>query len=833
MHYDTNCHRCPLSAGPRAAGTRVCVPGDGPRPASVALYGEAPAANEEREGRPFVGDAGRELDAVLVRAGLSRADIFVGNVIRCRLPQEHKPNAEEVDACRYYTVQELAEVRPVVIVALGGSALKALTGQSKIGENRGKLLPLKADYRSDVRVLATYHPAAYLHNPAQRQTYSQALVDDLKLAVRTARPDKAEIVPVAIDEGEARRTLATLYRADVELAVDVEWQTLKPRNAPQGWWPWSRRGGVYPQALTVSFAGRVEGQVRACALRLTDANRTAVGRVLAERWITLHNAPGDLIWLYSLGFAVRLRHDTLLWASLHHLDTSLSLDALASMLTEMPPTWKRETETTVGRMPRTEAEWTALLERNAQDAAATLLLAEALRKRTLNEQAKRLYARVLMPAVQQLARASLAGIPMDREMLRRLDRAARKKIARLREEAGEALGLGADYERVLTSDAKLGPVLERVLRIELPRTEKDQRPSVTKDVLAEHADKHPAVPKIREARHLQTLCQNYIDPWGGLLDLQGGGDNRLHTVYRLASARTGRTSAQAEAGGTFQQFPREEVFKRAMRAPDGWKVLHVDQSQIEMRIAAWIAQEQRMLQFIRDGVDMHDVMAGWIQALAKGYTLDRYLAEKETWMAKVTSDQRRSAKVYNFGLLFGGTWRVIVRLGRQDYGIVFTQDEAEHGYEAYHALYPGLRAWHESHRPLLAQGYIDLPTGRRRSVAGLEYEDDEGKMRKLINAGPQGIASDLALFCANVTYERAADALGKHFNLAEYNGFFHDAAIYIVHDDAVDLMRYIVRDTWEHPPLERLGLELTVPLAADVGVGQTWEDAIADAKNTV
>lgn len=830
MHYDTNCRRCPLSAGPRAAGTRVCVPGDGPRPASVALYGEAPAAIEEREARPFVGDAGHELDAVLGRAGLRRADVFIGNVIRCRLPQDHKPNAEEVDACRYYTVQELVDVQPAIIVALGGSALKALTGQSKIGENRGKLLPLLPAYRSDIRVLPTYHPAAYLHNPTMRETYSQALVDDLKLAVRTAHPERAEGVSVAIDEGEARRTLVGLYRADVELAVDVEWQTLKPRNAPEGWWPWSRRGGVYPQALTISFAGRVDGQVQACTLRLSAGNKAAGARVLAERPITLHSAAGDLIWLYSLGFKVRLRHDTLLLASLHHLDTSLSLAALASMLTEMPPAWKRETETTVGRLPRTEAEWEALLERNAQDAVATLLLAEALRKRTLNPQAKRLYVHVLMPAVQQLARASLAGIPMDREMLWKLDRAARKKIARLREEAGEALGLGAEYERVLTSDARLGPVLERVLHVELPRTEKDQRPSVTKDALAEHADKHPAVPKIREARHLQTLCQNYIDPWSGLLDLQGESDNRLHTVYRLATAKTGRTSAQAEAGGTFQQFPREEVFKRAMRAPDGWKVLHVDLSQIEMRIAAWRAQEQRMLQFIREGVDMHSVMAGWIQALAKGYTLDRYLAEKEVWTAQVTSAQRRSAKVYNFGLLFGGTWRVIVRLGRQDYGIIFTQPEAEHGYEAYHALYPDLRAWHESHRSLLVQGYIDLPTGRRRSVVGLEYEDDEGKMRKLINAGPQGIASDLALFCANVTYERAADVLGEYFHLAEYNGFFHDAAVYIVHDDLVDLMHYIIRDTWEHPPLERLRLELTVPLVADVGVGQTWEDAINDAK---
>ena len=830
MIYDPACRRCPLNVGPRSAGMRVCVPGDGPRPARIMFFGEAPAANEERQERPFVGDAGHELDDVLERAGLSRSEVFLANVLRCRLPQGHKPNVAEVDACRYYSVQELEEVKPSVIVALGGSALKALTGKSAIGENRGKLLPLLPAYRHSARVLATYHPAAYLHNPANRVPYSAALVEDIRLAQRIAQPDGLEPARVVLEEPKARRALSHLYKSCETLACDLEWEVLRPRNGPAGSYPWSKRGGKAPQALTISFAGRLkDGIVLACALRFTEGNRRAIAKVLAERKIILHGGAGDLIWLYAMGYtAVRIAHDTLLLASLHNLDTSLSLAALASTLTDMPPDWKQETEETIGRAPRTGAEWTTLLDRNAKDAAATLLLFDALKGRRISRQAARLYKHVLMPAVRQLARASLHGIPMDRGMLSRIDTAARKRIRTEREQAGDLLGLDGDYETVLNSDAKLGPALERVLGVKLPLTEKTQRPSVTKDVLAQYQGKHPSVPHIQKARHLTTLKTNYLDPWQMLLELQG--DDNLHTMYRLATARTGRTSAEAEAGATFQQFPREEVFKRCMRAPDGHKIIHVDQSQIEMRIAAWLSGERRMVQFLRDGVDMHEVIAGWIQALSKGYTIERYLAEKESWMEKVTKGQRRSGKVYNFGLLFGGTWRVIVRLGRQDYGITLSQPEAERGHNAYHQMYPDLRPWHESFRPMIEQGYVDLPTGRRRTIVGLEYEDEEGKLRKLINAGPQGIASDISLFCANVTYDFAEEVLAEYFEEnVRYVGFFHDAGIYVVSDECVELMRNLIRDVWEDPPLERLGLELTVPLRADVGVGQTWEDAINDA----
>ena len=377
--FDPSCQRCIL----HHAATSVCVPADGPDDAEILVYGEAPGADEDAANKPFVGPAGHELDDLLRQAGLSRKRVRVSNVVRCRPPGNRDPNDAERSACMFYTVREISHVKPKVIVALGVSALKALTGVGKIGDNRGKMLSLLPQYRSSIPVLATYHP--YLHNPAARTAYSKAIMEDMRLAQKIASGSVMQTkIVTSLSPGESvERTLRRLARCDV-LGCDLEWEVLPAQKKdPPGMWPWSRRNDKLPREVSIAIAGEVNHKLVALSIPFTSEYAPKVRKIIRSVPTVYHNAMADLIWLYHLKWPIKLSDDTYLLASLLNIDSSLSLEALASTLTEMEAGWKKGSG--AGTMPSSRDGWRRLLKRNANDAIATLILRKKLLILTMNQ----------------------------------------------------------------------------------------------------------------------------------------------------------------------------------------------------------------------------------------------------------------------------------------------------------------------------------------------------------------------------------------------------------------------------------------------------------------
>ena len=149
------CTRCGLS------GTRTnAVPGTGPCPADIMIVGEAPGFNEDLQGKPFVGPAGKLLDTLLARIGLSRGDVYITNVLKCRPPQNRDPMPNEAEACAPYLNWQLKLVEPKVVIVLGRHALeRLLPGHGPISRVHGQLVE-----RGGINYVAVYHPAAALHN---------------------------------------------------------------------------------------------------------------------------------------------------------------------------------------------------------------------------------------------------------------------------------------------------------------------------------------------------------------------------------------------------------------------------------------------------------------------------------------------------------------------------------------------------------------------------------------------------------------------------------------------------------------------------------------------
>jgi DNA polymerase len=160
----SKCQNCPLHH------SRVkSVPGEGPENARIMFIGEGPGFHENQQGRPFVGQAGKFLDELLSVSGLKRETVFITNVVKCRPPGNRDPQPEELQACSVYLDRQIELINPEIIVTLGRFSMAKFFGQVKISQIHGIMRKIGERY-----VVAMYHPAAALHQPALKNT----LLDD-------------------------------------------------------------------------------------------------------------------------------------------------------------------------------------------------------------------------------------------------------------------------------------------------------------------------------------------------------------------------------------------------------------------------------------------------------------------------------------------------------------------------------------------------------------------------------------------------------------------------------------------------------------------------------
>lgn len=194
-----NCERCPLSQ----TRTQV-VTGSGDPNAAVMFVGEAPGYHEDRLGVPFVGQAGKLLDRLLEGIGLTRQDVFVANVLKCRPPENRDPLPDEIAACQDHLFRQVAIIRPRLICTLGNFATKLLSGRPD-GISRVHGCELRVTLGGTPTLLyPLYHPAAALYTPAMRSVLEAdfARIPDLVRHAAAAPPGPAEPVAPAASTPE-------------------------------------------------------------------------------------------------------------------------------------------------------------------------------------------------------------------------------------------------------------------------------------------------------------------------------------------------------------------------------------------------------------------------------------------------------------------------------------------------------------------------------------------------------------------------------------------------------------------------------------------------------
>jgi len=170
------CTKCPLHKSRKNA-----VPGEGSPNAKIMLIGEAPGYWEDVKGKPFVGAAGKFLDTLLAEAGVSRAQVFIGNILKCRPPNNREPTPSEIQKCTPFLDRQITTIKPQIIITLGTHSTAYMLAKAGIPfrgitETRGKLYKTNV-LGLEVHVFPTFHPAAALYNAK----YKQTLIEDFKL----------------------------------------------------------------------------------------------------------------------------------------------------------------------------------------------------------------------------------------------------------------------------------------------------------------------------------------------------------------------------------------------------------------------------------------------------------------------------------------------------------------------------------------------------------------------------------------------------------------------------------------------------------------------------
>ena len=174
------------------------VPGEGPANAEIMFIGEGPGMNEDIQGRPFVGAAGKFLDQLLQQAGVTRADVWIGNVVKCRPPENRDPLPDELAACDTHLERQIEAMNPSIIVTLGRFSMGKFMPGAKISAVHGQMRRVGNRF-----VIAMFHPAAALHNVNIKP---QILADFAKLPqlLDVARKELAKSMPAALKAEEPK-----------------------------------------------------------------------------------------------------------------------------------------------------------------------------------------------------------------------------------------------------------------------------------------------------------------------------------------------------------------------------------------------------------------------------------------------------------------------------------------------------------------------------------------------------------------------------------------------------------------------------------------------------
>lgn len=664
----------------------IYVGSSGPRNAYIAIVGEGPGANEEAEGRPFVGAAGDELTRMCWDAGIPRQECYVTNAVKFRPPGNdmsewiYKPKKKDIAPAGFVVRngkfvrdfvpehferlgQELALVKPNVVIALGNTALWALTGLDGIGKWRASILPATLPGIEGMKVIPTYHPANIFREWANRHIAVQDLrrAKDESSFAAIKLPDWHFTIRPSFDKtaGFLTDLLKDLSRGPVKLTCDIE--TRRRQIACIGF-GLSRLDAF---CIPVMCVERAEGYwsfeeewaiIQLIKRVLTHPNT----RVINQNFIY------DAFYLAALwGFRVIPHFDTMTAQHACFAGEPKSLDHIASLYCRYYRYWKDEgREWRVRSMPEDQL-WTY----NCMDCTYTFEAAEVL-ETVIDARKVREQFNFLMAQFEPVLDLMLRGIRTDpdrrNKMAANLQQAIDKRLQWLEQVFGHEVNPHSPQQlaKLFYDDFKVPPIKNR-------RTGKV---TVDWDALDKIAIRQPllapATKRIQECRSLNIFKETFVE--------SDGPRDRFFCGVNTSGAHTYRWSSSQNPfgfGTNLQNVPKHEEDEpvdpdfpdvRSLFLPDEDYILaEFDLSKADLHVVVWEADEPELKDMLRKGVNIY----------------------KEAG-TKVTGMPYGQAKRFIHGTDYGGSARTMaVNCG-------ITVHQSEIAQRRWFGAYPGIKEWH-------------------------------------------------------------------------------------------------------------------------------------------
>ena len=507
------------------------------------------------------------------------------------------------------------------------------------------------------------------------------------------------------------------------------------------------------------------------------------------------NVKADSHVFARLGVDVRgYRHDTMLESYVYEAHKTHGLESLAFRhLGRTALSYEDVVGKGVGQIPFAQVSIERAADYAAEDADMALHVHQALAPLIEAEPGlASVYRTIEMPASAVLARMERTGVLIDSALLATQSRELAERMLALESEAfalaGQPFNLG--------SPKQIGEILFGKLGLPVGRKTASGAPSTDEEVLAELGKDYPLPAKLLEHRSLSKLKGTYTDKLPLMVNPATG---RVHTTYAQAVAVTGRLSSNDP---NLQNIPIRTAEGRRVReafiAPEGASILSADYSQIELRIMAHLSADAGLLHAFGAGIDVHRATAAEVFA---GGDLDA-----------VSAEQRRFAKVINFGLIYGmSAFGLAANLGIE-------RSAATAYIERYFARYPGVKRYmDETRASAIEKGFVETLFGRRVHLPEIRKPGPRRSAaeRQAINAPMQGTAADLI----KLAMIAVQDALDREQRATRMIMQVHDELVFEVPEHELDWAREAV------PRIMAGVATLAVPLVADVGIGANWDEA--------